>query len=158
MCSSITQCVLDLLQYCPGVVQSAKQRARTASQRRRSNLFLARDRACALGESLDAEHLASDWSYKMGGASAIIFGPGPGEEALEDVFFGFWGGSCGHVAKVKGAAEAVPRICMTYGPVRDAMQAGTYLTIARSTPLSPRRLQRRERGPGQDCPRARPRP
>src|SRR6185437_1441800 len=103
MCGSITQCMLYLLQYCPGVVQSAKQRPWPASQRRRPDLLLPRDRACALGESFDAEHLTSDRSYKMGGASAIIFGPGPGEEALEDVFFGFWGGSCGHVAKVKGA-------------------------------------------------------
>src|SRR6185312_1550913 len=158
MCSSITQCVLDLLQHCPGVVQSAEQRPRAASQRRRPDLLLTRDRPCALGEPVDTEHLAPDRSYKMGSASAIIFGPGPGEEALEDVFFGFWGGSCGHVAKVKGAAEAVPRICMTYGPVRDAMRAGAYLTIARSTPLSQRRLQRRECGPDQDCPRALPRP
>ena len=60
----------------------------------------------------------------MSSAGAVILVSGPGEEALEDVFFGFGGRSSGHVAKVKDAAEAVPRICMADGPVRDAMQWG----------------------------------
>ena len=128
----VAQSVLYLRQYRSCIVQAAEQRTGATPHWRWSDLLLARDGSRAFGEPVDPEHLASDRTYEMrlGSASPVILRTSPGQEALEDVLFGFGGRSCSHVAKVKDPALAVPRICTPDRPVRSKLSrdASNYCT------------------------------
>jgi hypothetical protein len=104
----IAQRVLYLREHHTRVVQSPEQRPGAASLRRGAHLLLPRNRASTLSQSIDAEDFAADRSYKVSTTRSILIRACPGKKALEEILFSFRWSSSGHVAKVKGAAEASP--------------------------------------------------